>query len=80
MTPCEEIIQRILPKLESLPSISEFKDRENPTKPIAREDSWMTVDVGSNPAASTICKLNGIIALCCGKILDSEFVPILYEC
>src|SRR5580693_1091866 len=44
--------------------------------------SWLTAisDAGSTPAASTINKVNKIIDLCCGKISELEFVPILYEC
>jgi hypothetical protein len=46
------------------------------------ELSWLTAisDAGSTPAASTNSKGNRIIALDCGKILELEFVPILYEC
>ncbi len=47
-------------------------------------ESISYVDCGTGvrptPAASTIGKVNIIITLFCGKILELEFVPILYEC
>ena len=55
---------------------------ETKRKRTKHELSWLTAisDAGSTPAASTICKGNKIMSLYCGKILELEFVPILYEC
>jgi TIR domain len=44
MTVCEEILARIIPKLETLPSVNELNERNNSGKPPLREDSWMTAD------------------------------------
>jgi|HubBroStandDraft_1064217.scaffolds.fasta_scaffold404018_2 hypothetical protein len=44
MTVCEEILARIIPKLETLPSVKELNERDNSGQPPLREDSWMTAD------------------------------------
>ena len=44
MMSCEEIIQLILPLLESRPAAKDVDDRESKTSQVVREDSWMTLD------------------------------------
>ena len=44
MSVCEEILSRIIPKLETLPSVKDLNARDNSGQPPLREDSWMTAE------------------------------------
>lgn len=70
MTVGEEILARIIPKLETLPSVKESTERDNSGQPPLREDSWMTAEqirrflVGECALQTTVAQIENCLLDC----------------